>query len=70
MHSHVGRHFYRHVCRPTIGERENLPPSHVLHVRGVGGELEDEGLLQSVFEQFVNVVQATVRLRIGMYIRV
>ena len=36
----------------------------VLHVRGVGGELEDEDALSTLFSQFGGVVQATVRHRI------
>ena len=43
---------------------------HVLHVLGVGDELEDENLLQRVFEQFGDVVHAAMRLWIGMHILV
>ena len=35
----------------------------VLHVRGIGGEYEDETALQRLFSQFGTVIQATVRHR-------
>jgi antitoxin component of RelBE/YafQ-DinJ toxin-antitoxin module len=52
------------------GAADLAPPEddtdgYMLHVRGVGGALEDEDRLKHVFSEFGGVMQATVRHRIA-----